>query len=164
MKKLLTDIQSRLKAQVTANKYIDEDWGQLDYFNPKAPVKFPCSIIDVNQVQWQNQARKIQMGLVQISIKICDQKLSNTSGAAPQAQKDKAFGIYDQIEDTHIALQGWSADKSYSPLNRTQMRKSKRDDGVRIFELIYTTELYDDSAELTKEKVTISPSVSKLED
>lgn len=162
MKKLLTDIQARIIAQVPALKYVDEDWGQLDYYNPNPPVKFPCCLIDSNQASWSNQARNMQMGLVEITITLADFRLSNSSGAAPANQKTKSFEIYDTLNDVFQALQGWSGDQSYSRLVRTRSSKRKREDGVRMYDTVFSVELYDSNAVPSVNKVAASPQVTQL--
>lgn len=157
MQKLLTDTLDRLKAEVSALKYIDEDWGQLDFYFPNPPVKFPCALVDATQVNWSNQGRRGQMGLVQVKVRIADMKLSNTSNAAPQAQKDKAFAIYDVLQAVHRALHGWTGASHYTALIRATMTRAKREDGVRIYELTFTTEITDNSAAPERERITVVP-------
>lgn len=146
MKELLTDIQNRLLAEVPELKYVDMDWGQLDFYNPHPPVKFPCALIDINSVQWSNVLKKGQMGLATTVITVADLRLSNTSGAAPQSQKDKAMEIFDVLEKIHIALHGWTAHASYTSLIRQTNTLRRREDGVKFYQITFTTEVKDDSA------------------
>ena len=53
MKALLEKIQEKL-SEVEGLKYIDENWGQLDYYSPNMPVQYPCVLIDIGQVQYSN--------------------------------------------------------------------------------------------------------------
>jgi hypothetical protein len=145
MKKLIADIKSRL-AGVTGIKYIDEDWGQLDYYSPDFPVKYPCVLIDLAQVPWSNQGKLIQMGLVSVSIRVANMKLSNTNVKAPASQQAAAASIFDLLTSIHQALHGWTADSMNGPLTRTLTRKVNRDDGIREFEMIYSVQIIDDSA------------------
>lgn len=162
MKKLLQDIQARIIAQVPTLKYVDEDWGQLDYYNPNPPTKFPCCLIDSTQASWSNQARNLQMGTVEITITVANLRLSNSSGAAPTNQKAKSFEIYDTLNQVFQALQGWSGDKSYSKLIRLRSSKKKREDGVRIYETVFSVELYDSNAVPNQLTAPASPSVLNL--
>lgn len=145
MKKLLTDILNRL-ATVPALKYIDEDWGQFDYYNPNMPVQFPAVVIDAGQANYSNEGELIQLADVQIRLRLADLKLTNTSAKAPQSQKDTAFVIFDTLEAIHKALHGWAGDSTYSRLIRQSSKRILRDDGVRIYEVIYTCQLIDISA------------------
>lgn len=146
MEKLLQDIQSRLLTKVPALKYVDEDWGQLDFYSKDFPVKCPCGLIDVIDAVWSNEGKLVQLGMVQVKVRVADLKLSNTSGAAPQAQKNKAFAIFTTLKEVFKALHGWSGDAHYSKLIRTRTTRIKRQDGVRIYETTFTCEMKDSSA------------------
>lgn len=158
MEQLLKDIQNRLTQQVTALKYVDEDWGQLDYYSQHPPVKFPCALIDVVQANWSNEGKKIQTGLVQVKIILSDMRLSNSSGAAPQNQKDKAFGIRITEREIFKALHGWSGGNNYSKLIRMSSAKVKKD-GMQQYETIFTTQYTDASAMPQKDEMFVMPAI-----
>ena len=46
MKNSLESIQQLLQA-IEGLKYVDEDWGQLDYYSPNFPVQWPCVLIRI---------------------------------------------------------------------------------------------------------------------
>ncbi len=145
MKEMLTEVQKRLVAKVPELKYVDEDWGQLDYYSTMPPVKWPCALIDLPQGSFSNTGSLVQLGLLQVKIRVADMKLSNSSGAAPQTQKDKSFAFFDLLQKVHLALHGWSGGEAYSHLMRTAFAKGKRSDGVRLYEITYTCEWKDSS-------------------
>jgi len=151
MKQLINLIKFRLQEKVPALKYIDEDWGQLDYYNPNQPVKWPCVLIDVNQVAWTNEGQHVQLGNASVSIRVADMRLSNSNIKAPQAQRTRAEGILDLLTCVHAALHGWTGDNMNSPLTRLTTRKVNRDDGIREFEVIYVSQITDDSAKILYE-------------
>ncbi len=161
MKQLLTDIQARLELKVPQLRYIDEDWGQLEYFSPTPPTKWPCALIDLSvPATWSNFGKLGQLGLVQIKLRIADLRISNTSNKAPQFQKDAGFSIFELIELVHKAIHGYSGHSSYSRLIRTTgPSRIKRDDGVRIYEVIYTSEVCDVSATPVLPTVVARPEV-----
>lgn len=144
MKETLASIQTKI-SEVTSLKYIDEDWGQLDDYSPNMPVQWPCCLIDFSQIVFQNigkdrtaipQQRQIAEGT--ITITIANQKLTNTSFAAPQMQKQNAWSIYDIIEDVHKKIHGWRPVNISGALIRTQFIRRKRDDGVQEYNITYT--------------------------
>jgi hypothetical protein len=143
---ILTAVAERLSG-VTAIKYIDEDWGQLDYYSEHPPVKFPCVLLDIQQMSWRNQGRLAQDGTVTINIRVSDMKLSNTNAKASSSQKEKAAAIWEILEAIHKLLHGWRPGElpAFSDLTRLSSRRLKRDDGIREFEVIYST-IYTDSA------------------
>lgn len=143
MKQLLIDIQNRLTAIVTTLKYVDEDWGQLDYYNVAQPVKYPCSLININTASYSNEGNLVQQGLINVIITVCDVKLTNTSGSAPQLQKQAAWKVYDIIDAIVKALHGWAGSPNYSKLCRIQINRRKNDEGLNLFDIIFTTNLQD---------------------
>jgi hypothetical protein len=160
MKQLLENIKNRLSENVTALRYIDENWGQLNIADP--PVKFPLVLIDIEDVQWSNQTKHVQDGIATVSIQVANMKLSNTNRRAPETQRIRAAHILDIMDSIHAVLHGWAHQQSHGPLTRTLTRKLTRDDGIRHFELTYTCQIVDDSAKMqtvmypmTAEKIEI---------
>src|SRR5574343_1055189 len=97
---VLTAIALKLSS-ISTIKYIDEDWGQLDYYNDNPPVKFPCVLLEIQQIPWQNELNLVQNGIMNISLTVADIKLSNTSFGAPTQQKTNAASIFTTLEDIH---------------------------------------------------------------
>ena len=53
-------VHNSVSTNVSKINYIDEDWGQLDYYAANFPVKFPCVLIDINHGQYSNLAKDIK--------------------------------------------------------------------------------------------------------
>ena len=140
MKKLISDILTRLSG-ITQLKYIDQDWGQLDYYSPNQPVKWPCAIVEILQVPWVNQGTHLQDGLANVSVRVADMRLSNTNVKAPSNQTSAAGSIFDLMDSVHKKLHGWTADSANGPMTRILTRRVNRDDGIREFEMIYSAQM-----------------------
>lgn len=154
MKQLLTDIKTRL-TQVAELKYIDTDWGQLDIPNP--PVKFPCALVDIMQGSFSDQAHGSQTGLLEISVRIAYMPLSPGSTGANTDQQSKALLIFDLIASINSSLHCWhQAGSNYGPLTRTAIRKAKRLDGIREYQVNYRVDLKDSSAVKPVLKATVT--------
>jgi len=145
---ILTAIMARLTEKEPNIKYLDEDWGQLDYYQVNPPVKFPCMLLELQQANWKNQSQKVQDGELLISIRVADLKLSNTNPKAPAGQQAKAAAVWLILENIHKALHGWrpAANPDFGTLTRLSSRRVKRDDGIREFEVVYSTLCTDASA------------------
>jgi hypothetical protein len=145
---ILTAIMERLAEKEPNLKYLDEDYGQLSYYQENVPVKFPCALLELQQTSWKNQSQKAQDGVLNISIRVADLKLSNTNYKAPTTQKTKAAAIWIVIENIHKALHGWRplANPEFGTLTRISTSRVKRDDGIREFELVYSSLCTDASA------------------
>lgn len=146
METYLTNIQNKI-AEIADLKYIDEDWGQLDYYSPNIPVKWPCCLIDMNNGDFSNIGQDLtkspknrQNGKLTVKLTFANMKLSNTSFKAPQSQKDKAWLIIGLIEEVHKKIHGFTPDANCSKMLRAGFAKVKRDDGVQEYSVYYTFE------------------------
>ena len=144
MKVVLQNIQDILTA-IPELRYIDEDWGQLDDYSPNPPTQFPLALIDIGNLQYSDigkdrsatpQNRQMATGTIVISI--ANLKLTNTSGKAPQTQKNQAWSIWDIIQGIHEKLHGIVVGGSAGAMMRTATKKVKRDDGIQEYEVTYT--------------------------
>ncbi|MDK7376140.1 hypothetical protein QP519_11415 [Weeksella virosa] len=143
MEQILQNIQTILKEKFA---YVDENWGQLNLPNP--PVKYPCALIDCDNANFSNlvndhrqQPTLRQEGLINIEITIATLKLTNTSAHAPQTQRDKAWLIYELIQEAHKLLQGQMVGNG--KLVRTAQRRIRRADGMQEHRIIYTLAAHD---------------------
>jgi len=145
---ILAAIMSRLNTSEPNLKYIDEDWGQLDYYDGQNPVKFPCLLLELQQVTWKNQSQKVQDGEMLISLRIADMRLSNSNQKAPSNQRNATYAIWLILENIHKALHGWRPEQipQFGALTRISSNKVKRDDGIREFVIVYSTLCSDSSA------------------
>lgn len=155
MTEILTAIQDKIKT-IPGINYTDENWGQIDYYSPAMPVKWPCCLMDLNDGQFSNIGRNSplpfgegpgvrlpiqrQNGSFSLRLTLADLKLSNTSGQAPKTQQNKAWKIYGLMEDLHKALHGFSPAPNCSKLLRRGFQKVMRDDGITEFQIIYEFE------------------------
>lgn len=144
MKAFLESVQTKL-ATLTALKYIDEDWGQMDAYSPNPPAKFPCALIDITNLNFSdigkdNSANPInrQMAVGTITFIIANVKLSNTSQRAPQTQKNNAWNIWVIIEDLHKLIHGWKPLENSGALIRTGLKRIRRDDGIQEYQITYS--------------------------
>jgi hypothetical protein len=151
---ILTDVQNRLTEKVTALKYVDEDWGQLDDYSPNFPVKWPCALVDCFSASYENMGNKVQMGLCTIRVIIAGVKLSNSSAQAPVNQKEKSLSFYVLMKDVYKALHGFTGHNHYSALIRISERRLPRNDGVRAHEMLFTVEIKDIQAK--PQKITVA--------
>lgn len=144
MKTLLHNIQVKL-SEVKDLKYIDEDWGQLNYYQP--PVKWPCCLIDIANVNYSNlgvdraqQPQNRQLGKISVKITLATLKLTNTSMQAPQVQKDQAWFIWDLAQTIHEKLHGFCPEANCSKMLRRSLERTQRDDGVQEYQIMYEFE------------------------
>lgn len=144
MKVILQNIQNKLTS-VTDLNYVDEDCGQLNMYQP--PVKWPCCLIDITAINYTHlgidraklpQTR--QTGKIAVKLTLANLKLTNSSGMAPQSQKDQAWFIWDLANKVHEKLHGFSPGENCTKMMRSNLQRSVRDDGVQEYFITYNFE------------------------
>ena len=118
MKEIFLQIQQRLSDFISVLKYIDKDWGQLVYDN--APIKYPCALIDIEDVQYTQLSRGWQKAVANITITVANVNLMPSSSMAPG--KQDSYETLDLLDDIHQALQLFSGE-TFQPLQRTKLTK-----------------------------------------
>lgn len=132
-------IKEALKAVKTALqnikelRYSGEDWGQLDYFAQK-PVKFPCALVDIEEVEYSNNAPRAQQGIAGLTVRVADSRMFNGSFQAPPSETE--FATFDLLQTITAALHGLSG-PTFSPLVRTGIVRARRDDSIREFRISF---------------------------
>lgn len=135
MKQIFLTIQTQLQSEVPELKYIDKDWGQLKYDQP--PVKFPCALIDITNVNYSQMGRGYQKADADITITIANMKLIRSSAMAPS--KIDSYATIDILESVHQALQLFSDGQKFQPLQRTNLKKIFNDKDTEVYTMTYKT-------------------------
>lgn len=158
---LITQIQDRLLAadineQVPTLQYVDLDWGQLDNYAEHPPVKFPCALLDLRNLQHSNNADGIQITVGEVEVRLFDKALNTSSGAASPIQKANSLRILRLCDKAHAALHGWSIPLPTTPtvpthtrpdvfatLTRTASGRTKRTDGIKEMRITFRVAMTD---------------------
>ncbi len=149
MNQILRNIQERLTT-IEALKYVDEDWGQIDYYEHHPPVKWPCVLFDIHEVEYTNLGyyhlktpRNRQKGVFEVRFTLANVKLSNTSGRAPETQRNNAWNAHSLLQLIHDKLHGFIPGENAGRMMRTRMMRIKRDDGIQQYDISYKFEVSD---------------------
>lgn len=148
MKQIIVDIKTRLASKVPVLKYIAKNWGQLNFFTREGapPVRFPCTLVNINSGQFSNIGAQIQEGLLQVVITIACAPASRVSSKAPDQMQDNELFIYELEQQVYKALHGWAGSANYSALIRVSFSESIREDGIQLLTVTYTTNWQDTDA------------------
>lgn len=150
MDTILQSIQNHIAENLPKIQYVDEDWGQLEYYGAEIPVKWPCVLISDGTANYSNIGKDYrktpenrQQGKVLIELTVANLKLTNSSFRAPNLQKQQAFGIHHLIKELHEVIHGWKPTENSGALIRVNSINTKRDDGVQQRTIIYSLDVYD---------------------
>jgi hypothetical protein len=154
MQTLINDVRDRLEG-MNIFKYISEDWGQLDDYSPNPPTKFPTALVDIVDAKTSETSDLIQLIDVTIMVRVAAIRLSPGSQGATAAQRAKFESVFGITTDVHTKLHGWhKAESTYGTLTRVGLRRAKRDDGIREYQLLFRTVLKDISARQATEDLS----------
>lgn len=132
-----------LEAQVPEVRWIDADEGQINSQNNRPPVAFPCVLIDMTYPQTEAlnvQSEKIR---VQFSLRIVFEGYGQTSSVAPEEVRERALERLDILEKIHRTLQWWSYERQINPLRRQRVITERRQDGLKVYNMIYESAFID---------------------
>jgi len=147
METLFLSIQTRIAETMPELSLIDEDYGQLTTSEDTDPVTFPCALIQIEEIDWQELAADKQKGTASIRVKLaidCYDNTRFTSGTA-----DKAVDRMMMYKKMHRQLnhfrggilkdtKGEIIDKHFLPLKRLKSVFYSLPGGIKVYEAVYT--------------------------
>lgn len=86
--------------------FIDRDRGQIDQYNERPAVKFPCALIKVNLPNRKDYSAMMQRIECRITIRIAFEKLIEHSNLTTPQRLQKALEYYDTTEAVERLFQG----------------------------------------------------------
>lgn len=136
---------------IKALKYVGDDYGQLDYYENRPPVAFPCVLIDTSEASYENISQNRaklpqnrQIGTCVLSLLIADIRLqTNTITGRASSSPVKQIDIKEIVQLVHNELHGWCPGGKASKLQRTKQTRQRRNDGVLAYEMSYSFAIYD---------------------
>lgn len=156
MKNIILAIQHKLTS-VSNLKYIDKDWGQLQYDNP--PIKSPCALIDIPEITYTQKGNGCQQAEATITITLADIPLIRTSANAPH--KHNAHQILDLLNEVHQQLQLFSNNQQFSPLLRVACQKVSSNRDFEAYTLTYRTAFHVPKTTTPATYIQLNPIILK---
>ena len=140
-------VQQRITAEVP-ELYVDQDLGQLDHYDIRPAVSFPCALLDVDDFTFTDNGNNTQQGIGMLKIRLAVAAYSPSNNLAPNEVKLKALGYYDIEQKIQKALQGWKGE-GFSRLLRAKAKTELRNDNIRVRQIAYSVFISDDSCKPT---------------
>lgn len=145
---LFLAIQEQIKTQVGAIQWIDQDLGQLDSFEIRPAVAFPCVLIDFVNTQYKEHMQNVQWADITVIVRLGFAPFSSANSATPDIPKEAALEYYELEHALFEALQGFTANDCVQPMIRVSAATERREDFLRVRELIFTTATEDDTIKI----------------
>jgi hypothetical protein len=167
---LFLDLCDYLKTAVPELKWIDQDFGQLELFEDRPTVSFPCCLIDFPMATFSNVSGNAQIGDITVQLRMGFAPFDKSYHLAPDVVRQKALEYYAIEQKVYEKLQGWEKDytQPFSRINSgTEQRMSASDladkTGIRVRVMNFATGFNDDSAlpSYTKAPATLEIQISE---
>ncbi|HMO63316.1 MAG TPA: hypothetical protein PKC39_14620 [Ferruginibacter sp.] len=146
VEKLYLDVTQRLKDSLPELAWIELECGQLEIPEDTYPVQFPCALIDFPSIETQDETLGNQQAIIMLQLRIGIDLYEDLYIADGNRTVDtgKALQRLSLITAVHAALQLFETDYS-TPLTRAGIQTERRDDGIKVFSLLYGCAAKDDT-------------------
>ena len=161
---LFLALSNHIKTNVPEIKWIDQDFGQLEQFEYRPTVNFPCVLIDFPMAQYSQLSELSQLGDVTVQLRMGFAPFSHSHAAAPTNVREQALEYYQIEQKVFEAVQGFATEYT-QPLIRinagTEQRLSSSDQadsiGLRVRVMNFSTQFEDNSKlpQYTKQEVDL---------
>lgn len=148
-------LQDYIKANVTSIKHIALDIGQLDYYEIRPSVAFPCVLIDFIDASFNDEGQKVQWGNFYIQTRLGFSPFSKADSLTPDVSVKAALQYFEVENQLYKALQGWTPTlkneddedvEICQPLSRMNAKKEMREDPFIVRQNVWSTAGEDEGA------------------
>lgn len=124
---------------------IDLDIGQLEFYENRPAVSFPCALIQISIPRIVTLANNIQQCTAQIGIRVAFDLIGSTAKHTPSAIREKSLEYFDLIGAIYKAFQG-KLGTGIGKFDRASVVEEKRPDGLKVVEIVFNTVFIDKSS------------------
>jgi hypothetical protein len=131
---------------VGRSRWVDKDTGQLENYDTKPSVPFPCYLVKYSLKNCVNIGGQVQTGDVTLEVRVADDlSVMETSSKANSAALQRSLAYEDDVQEAYLKLQGYCGN-GIDNLNRISAEQEKRTDGLTVVKLIFASKYIDQSA------------------
>lgn len=87
--------------------FIDRDKNQIDNYDVRPAVKFPCALINIAITKRKNLDSKKQLCNCTITVRVAFERKGESSNISSQSRIDMALSYYDTVDGLEAKLQGY---------------------------------------------------------
>ncbi|RQO78099.1 hypothetical protein DBR40_09115 [Pedobacter sp. KBW01] len=125
-------------------KWIDKDKGQLEFYEVRPAVAFPCALIKVEITRTENLGRNVQRCHGRVTIRLAFDYVGGTSAATPAGTRQQSLDYFDLAQAVYLTIQGKTG--GAGKFDRQSATEEPRPDGLTILNIPFTTVWLDESA------------------
>jgi hypothetical protein len=151
-------VQAKI-TEVTSIKWVDQNYGQLDSYDIKPPVLFPCALIDLVGFTYEDQPDGRQRANGRLVISLSTAPYTPSNNVTSNERVAKALNYYDIEEAVVAALHNWTPTPGADKLLRRSVDKVEREDNIRERTLQFEVSFTDAAAVPVRTRVAVSEPV-----
>ncbi|MCD8081401.1 MAG: hypothetical protein LUF04_13675 [Bacteroides sp.] len=134
MKEILKSVQELLVQKIPGLNYVEKNQGQLEEDMPVS--KLPCALIDIEEINYTQQAAGRQMAEVPIVITVAQAR--PVPAWSSDEENADPYLFAELLEDIHNVLQRYG-EGDFSPLCRTSMQKVRVEKPLECYSMTHQT-------------------------
>lgn len=117
---------------VTELRYIEQDMGQLENYEKRPAVSWPCALMDIDDFDFsdmENNLDQLAEGWLQVRVGLV--KYTDSNNLTPANIRPNGYKYMEVADKVVKALHGW-APPGCTRLIRRKSVTEKRDDDIRV--------------------------------
>lgn len=134
-----------LISSVPSIKHADEDKGQLDDFDTRPALIFPCVLITIEITKTEDIGGNKQKVYARVTLRTAFDYIGRTASGTPLPVQQQSLEYYDTMGDLYKAFQGYYS-KDFTRFSRVGLKPEKRNDGLKVVNLPFSTTFIDQNA------------------
>ena len=147
----------KLIAEVPELRYIDQDLGQLENYEIRPSVSWPCGLLDIEEFKYSDQqSHAIQLAEGIVSLRLGMVKYTDSNNLVSAHIRENALQYYELEHKVYKALHGWNP-PGFGKLLRRASGTERREDDIRVRIMKFATSFTDDSAKKVKTVIARPP-------
>lgn len=138
MENVTLALMERIKEKMPQLRYIDEDYGQLEFRDDQYPVITPAVLINIDETDWITESASrptIQMGTTQVTLKLVLECYDDTHMGS--TTEDKISERSAQANQMFRAVQGIKLHSKMSPMTRIKSRDYAASGNLKVYESVF---------------------------
>lgn len=148
--KLYTATMQRITDVMPDIKFISQDLGQLDFYDERPPVTFPCALIDISEAAYEDAANDMQLVNANVTIRLAHATYSDVSNLPNAQVRELGLKYYETEHQLGNGLHNWQPPHDeLGVLTRTATATEKRDDNIRVRVMTFSTCMQYDATLIT---------------
>lgn len=131
-----------LLKEVPAIKYADLDKGQLEDYEGRPSLIFPCALIAIEYPRCENIVGKKQKVQARLTLRVAFNLIGRTGSNVPAPVVDQSLEFIDVMDQLYNKFQDYYGE-GFSRFGRVSLLKEKRNDGLTVMSLPFATTFVD---------------------